>query len=53
MIKITDIGFINGTKEDETEFDTHNEKELALLWWEFCKENKLIAYVNKRYAEEE
>jgi len=27
---------------DETEFDTHDEKELAELWWEFCKENNLI-----------
>lgn len=27
---------------DETEFDTHDEEELAELWWEFCKENNLI-----------
>lgn len=27
---------------DETEFDTVDERELAELWWEFCKENNLI-----------
>lgn len=27
---------------DETEFDTTDERELAELWWEFCKENGLI-----------
>jgi len=27
---------------DETEFDTTDERELADLWWEFCKENGLI-----------
>lgn len=50
MRDITDIGFMNGTREDETEFDTHNETELALLWWEFCKENKLITYVEKGHT---
>ena len=42
-MKITNIGFINEDgKEDETQFDTHDEEELARLWWIFCKENKLI-----------
>ena len=27
---------------DETEFDTWDEDELAQLWWEFCKENNVI-----------
>ena len=43
MIQITNIQFINEDgKEDETQFDTHDEEELARLWWIFCKENKLI-----------
>lgn len=49
MTKVTDIIF---SEEDETEFDTWDEEELAQLWWEFCKENGLI-YVTKREIEEE
>jgi len=33
---------------DETEFDTWSEEELAQLWWEFCKENELISVFKER-----
>jgi len=42
--RVTVITF-NGT--DETEFDTWGEHKLAELWWEFCKENKLITIDKK------
>ncbi len=29
----------------EIQFDTHDENELALLWWEFCKEDDLITVI--------
>lgn len=48
---ITDIGFMNRSIPDETVFDTHDETELALMWWDFCKENGIITYVEKRYKE--
>lgn len=43
----TRIRFMNAEKadmllNDETEFDTTDERELAELWWEFCQENGLI-----------
>lgn len=43
-IGVTNIGFFNPdtNREDETQFDTQDEKELALLWWEFCKDEGLI-----------
>ena len=42
---VTNIGFTNlvTLEEDETQFDTQDEKELALLWWEFCKDEGLIS----------
>ena len=44
---VTRIQFTNPERlgvlhNDETEFDTTDEHELAELWWEFCKENGLI-----------
>ena len=41
---ITNIVFFNPNTGygDETQFDTDDEKELAELWWYFCKENGLI-----------
>lgn len=50
VIEATNVGFFNpdladvfGNEiNDETQFDTHDEDELAELWWEFCKENNLI-----------
>lgn len=43
LVEATNIDFIgidgNG---GQTQFDTHDEKELAELWWEFCKENDII-----------
>lgn len=43
-IPVTNIYFINPDDgmDDATQFDTQDEKELAQLWWEFCKENKII-----------
>ena len=52
-IPVTNIQFTNADgMDDETQFDTQDEKELAELWWEFCKENKLIA-VEKGMADYE
>ena len=42
-VKATNIGFMN----DETQFDTTDEKELAQLWWQFCKENKIVTYTEE------
>ena len=50
MIEATNVGFFNpdladvfgNEVNDVTQFDTHDEDELAELWWEFCKENNLI-----------
>lgn len=42
MIKATNIRFVFEGREDETQFDTQNEMELAQLWWMFCKENGMI-----------
>ena len=43
----TNIGFKNGTRSDETQFDTTNRKELAELWLYFCIENGLIEYIEQ------
>ena len=40
----TNIYFNNEGRSDVTQFDVTDETELALCWWEFCKENKLITY---------
>jgi len=47
MYIVSRVQFMNAEKadmllNDETEFDTTDERELADLWWEFCKENGLI-----------
>ena len=44
-IGVTNIQFFNPDNgfTDETQFDTQDEKDLAELWWEFCKENGFIA----------
>ncbi len=41
----TNIDFYNPNSdmEDQTQFDEWDEKELAVLWWDFCKENQLIS----------
>lgn len=43
-IGVTNIEFLNPDNgyTDETQFDTQDEKELADLWWKFCKENGFI-----------
>jgi hypothetical protein len=42
------IGFINPEgKEDETQFDAFLKEELTELWWDFCKENGIITYVEE------
>ena len=60
MCNVTQVDFYNPDKEhvykgllnDETEFDTHSEQELAELWWDFCKENGLIeVYKTKKRGE--
>lgn len=62
--KVTDIQFlknyeyINGEYHnipfnDEVEFDTHDEKELAELWWNFCFDNKLISSFKHTIEEED
>ena len=47
MYIVSRVQFMNAEKadmllNDETEFDTTSERELAKLWWEFCKEKGLI-----------
>ena len=45
-IPVTNIQFTNiSGMEDETQFDTQDEHELAELWWEFCKEEGLIEVI--------
>lgn len=52
-IKSTNIQFFHPfSGYSETQFDEWNEKELALLWWEFCKENEFIR-VEKGYTDYE
>ena len=44
LIDATNISFIGADGiDDETQFDIQNDTELALLWWDFCKENGLIS----------
>lgn len=44
----TRIKFYDNTgHEDETEFDTVDDDELAELWYEFCQENDIIACIDK------
>lgn len=46
---VTRIGFYDCTgAEDETEFDTVDDGELAELWYEFCRENDIITYIHKK-----
>ena len=46
IIKATNIQFVNTEGHaDETQFDTHDEHDLAELWWQFCKENDLITLI--------
>lgn len=53
-IPVTNIEFINEDGDlDETQFDTQDEKELAELWWSFCKEDNIIISVNKGMADYE
>jgi hypothetical protein len=53
-IKVTDIGFFNRDgEEDETEFDTWDQSELADCWFDFCFENGIIAYVVSKEVEED
>ena len=46
IIPVTNIYFNNPDTmdgEDVTQFDTQDEKDLAALWWEFCKDEGLIS----------
>ena len=53
-MSVTNIEFVNEDGNlDETQFDTQDEKELAELWWDFCKENNIIVSVNKGIADYE
>lgn len=50
-IKATNILFTNPDGfDDEVQFDTHDENDLAELWWQFCKTEGLIK-VNKGIAD--
>lgn len=53
----TNIGFINGTNElymdDEVQFDVTDRTELALCWFEFCKDEGIITYVNEVEVDDE
>lgn len=41
--KVTDVRFVGiGGFWDETEFDTWEHDELALCWFDFCIENRII-----------
>ena len=54
-MKATNIGFQNTTYnydhievfDDETQFDTTDKMTLALCWFDFCKENGLITYIEE------
>ena len=54
-MKATNIGFLNPThtdeiiREDEVQYDVRSDEitELALCWWEFCKEEGIITYVEE------
>ena len=55
----TNIGFLNptwndGVREDETQFDIRPDEltELALLWFEFCKDEGIITYVEEVEVDE-
>lgn len=49
--KSTNIQFIDEDGEwSETQFDTHDDDELARLFWDFLKENRLIE-INKIIAD--
>ena len=47
MTKGTNIGFMNDSYEDETQFDTTDKKELAELWFQFCKDEGNITHVEE------
>ncbi len=59
-MKGTNIGFLNPTwkdeviREDETQFDVRPDEtsELAMLWWEFCKDEGIITYVEEVEVDE-
>jgi len=48
-MKVTNIGFINPETltEDETQFDTVSKHSLQECWWDFCKENGIITYIEE------
>ncbi len=60
-MKGTNIGFLNPTwkdeiiREDEVQYDVRPDEinELAMLWWEFCKEEGIITYVEEVEVEDE
>ncbi len=53
----TNIYFINplspANGEDSTQFDTQDDKELAELWFQFCKDEGIITEVYKGIADYE
>ena len=55
-MKGTNIGFVNpnntqfyDTMNDEVQFDVRSDElhELALLWFDFCKDEGIITYVDE------
>lgn len=53
-MKGTNIGFKNDDLpfDDVVQFDTTNRTELAELWFDFCKEEGIITYVEEVEVEE-
>jgi len=51
----TNIGFLNmdgREANDEVQFDTTDKNELAMLWFEFCKDEGIITYVEEVEVDE-
>lgn len=43
----TNVGFLSGEHVFVTQFETTDEQELKNLWWDFCKDEGIIAYVEE------
>lgn len=53
-IKVTNLGFINRDgNPDETQFDTWDETEIALCWYDFCCENGILVWQISKEVEED
>ena len=51
--EVTTVGYYgNDGIIHSANFNTHDEKELATIWWEFCKENNIISITKSESKEE-